>query len=274
MATEASPEDFSAGPSFYASAARPRALFDDQSESKVQRFCASMTKLCRGLQTFIFLGTLGALTALCALAVRTTALFGERVRDSFLTATPTLDDVASDVVPRNCSVCFHMPQTIGFQLLGWSAYTTMCVGCALIGVVFTWISPQSSGSGIPRMKSALSGIYIHRFLGAMTLVMKMLGMLMVRVSGLAVGQEVRCNSVSSASSSPSVHQSPLILSFSRSLSLSLLPLFPRMFCFVSLRRSSSLSLHSPLVLPTRLSSGSIRSRFVLHFVSNDAPPVL
>ena len=189
MATESSPDDFRQTPSLYDDKYRPRALFSDKSESRAERFCAGAAKLCRGLQTFIFLGTLGALTAVCALAVRTAALFGERVRDSLLTATPTLDVVTSDVVPWNCTVCFHLPQTFGYQFLGWSTYTVGCVAAASVGMLFTWISPQAMGSGIPRMKSALSGIYIHRFLGAMTLAMKLLGMLMVRISGLAVGQE-------------------------------------------------------------------------------------
>ncbi|KAL6061604.1 Anion/proton exchange transporter [Balamuthia mandrillaris] len=69
----------------------------------------------------------------------------------------------------------------------WLCYSlfflTIAVGCV------EYISPHSSGSGIPEMKSILSGIVLQRYLSIRTFVAKVLGLIAAFAGGLSIGKE-------------------------------------------------------------------------------------
>ncbi|GAM20131.1 hypothetical protein SAMD00019534_033060, partial [Acytostelium subglobosum LB1] len=68
-------------------------------------------------------------------------------------------------------------------------YVAYCTGLSFISVsCISFISPYAVGSGIPEMKSILSGINLSRVLGFKTLVSKLIGMVAATAAGLTIGR--------------------------------------------------------------------------------------
>ena len=61
--------------------------------------------------------------------------------------------------------------------------------CFLSAVTVILVSPYSTGSGIPEMKSILSGVHIPHYLSFSTLVAKILGLICAFAGGLSIGKE-------------------------------------------------------------------------------------
>eukprot|EP01095_Lingulamoeba_sp_RSL-Kostka_P014105 TRINITY_DN6035_c0_g1_i1.p1 TRINITY_DN6035_c0_g1~~TRINITY_DN6035_c0_g1_i1.p1 ORF type:complete len:712 (+),score=240.55 TRINITY_DN6035_c0_g1_i1:82-2217(+) len=73
------------------------------------------------------------------------------------------------------------------QYLLWILYSvTFCI-CASLTVIF--ISPNAAGSGIPEIKSLMSGIHVPEYLSASTFVAKVLGIICAFAGGLSIGKE-------------------------------------------------------------------------------------
>ena len=72
----------------------------------------------------------------------------------------------------------------------YAVYTTYSVTfCLISALVVVLVSPYSTGSGIPEMKSILSGVDIPYFLSGSTLVAKVLGLVCAFSGGLSIGKE-------------------------------------------------------------------------------------
>ncbi|EFA80346.1 chloride channel protein [Heterostelium album PN500] len=68
-------------------------------------------------------------------------------------------------------------------------YVTYCTVLSFISVsCISFISPYAVGSGIPEMKSILSGINLSRVLGWKTLLSKLIGMIAATAAGLTIGR--------------------------------------------------------------------------------------
>jgi len=63
------------------------------------------------------------------------------------------------------------------------------VFCVLSALVVVLVSPYSVGSGIPEMKSILSGINVPQYLSAETMVAKILSLVTAFAGGLSIGKE-------------------------------------------------------------------------------------
>lgn len=67
----------------------------------------------------------------------------------------------------------------------------------LLAIVFGFLSalfvitlaPYATGSGIPEVKTILSGYVIHGYLGKITLIVKTMGMILAVGAGLSLGKE-------------------------------------------------------------------------------------
>ena len=74
--------------------------------------------------------------------------------------------------------------------LGWLIFALTCLGLSSIAVIFVHcVGPLSVGSGIAEVKSILSGVMFHRFLGFRTLLGKVVGLILAESSGFSIGKE-------------------------------------------------------------------------------------
>ncbi|KAF2077625.1 hypothetical protein CYY_001088 [Polysphondylium violaceum] len=71
----------------------------------------------------------------------------------------------------------------GVVFVGYSVVLAAISACCI-----SFISPYAVGSGIPEMKSILSGINLSRVLGGKTLVSKIIGMVSATAAGLTIGR--------------------------------------------------------------------------------------
>jgi len=82
------------------------------------------------------------------------------------------------------------------------AITVWCVSAVLAALSCTYvcdmISPSALGSGIPQLKSILSGVDIHGYLLPKTLVAKILGLMLIQFAGFKMGLEgpiIHCSAI-------------------------------------------------------------------------------
>eukprot|EP00698_Gefionella_okellyi_P024064 TRINITY_DN8399_c0_g1_i1.p1 TRINITY_DN8399_c0_g1~~TRINITY_DN8399_c0_g1_i1.p1 ORF type:complete len:749 (-),score=147.33 TRINITY_DN8399_c0_g1_i1:91-2022(-) len=77
-----------------------------------------------------------------------------------------------------------------YYAVNFLIYTLFCIISAILAAACVqYISPHAAGSGIPEMKSILSGVVMHKFLSMRTLIAKVLTSIFAVVSGLSVGKE-------------------------------------------------------------------------------------
>jgi chloride channel 2 len=69
----------------------------------------------------------------------------------------------------------------------WIAFSLAMV--VLAGLVVQFVGPFSAGSGIPAMKSILSGVMLRHYLSFRTLLSKAVGIVCAYAAGLFVGKE-------------------------------------------------------------------------------------
>ena len=77
--------------------------------------------------------------------------------------------------------------------IGWLDYMlwigTSCAYAAAAAAVTRFLSPNAAGSGIPTVKSILSGMYMPKHLDLRTLLAKMGGLILSYGAGLSIGKE-------------------------------------------------------------------------------------
>lgn len=61
--------------------------------------------------------------------------------------------------------------------------------CALATLLVHFVAPYSAGSGIPAVKSILSGVMLEHYLSFRTLIVKVMGLICVYAAGMFVGKE-------------------------------------------------------------------------------------
>jgi len=127
-----------------------------------------------------FLFALGVITALTCVGLDITVYYlntGTLARVLNLTL-PSL------TIPQGRQYFFSQPifdDRIYLSFPLWILYTLVFIGLALF---FTHgISPTAAGSGIPEMKSILSGVTLNKYLSAETLFAKLLGLVTTQSSG-------------------------------------------------------------------------------------------
>lgn len=75
-------------------------------------------------------------------------------------------------------------------IIGYFCYVLWALCFSLLTAAFVrTFAPYACGSGIPEIKTILSGFIIHGYLGTMTLAVKSLGMMLTVASGLSLGKE-------------------------------------------------------------------------------------
>ena len=97
----------------------------------------------------------------------------------------------------NCSQWVTWPEAFGFQSSGAGSYVTQYFCYMAIAVLFAWLSaslvkmfaPYACGSGIPEIKTILSGFIIRGYLGKWTYLIKSIGVMLSVASGLSLGKE-------------------------------------------------------------------------------------
>ena len=100
----------------------------------------------------------------------------------------------------HCEQWKTWPQLLGLNKDGFFAtiisfymYTFMAVAFALLaGLLVKTFAPYACGSGIPEIKTILSGFIIRSYLGKWTLLIKSLCMILVVAAGLSLGKEGMC----------------------------------------------------------------------------------
>ncbi|EDO33333.1 predicted protein [Nematostella vectensis] len=79
---------------------------------------------------------------------------------------------------------------VGVYLMNYIIYVLTALGFAGLAVVLVrWIAPYACGSGIPEIKTILSGFIIHGYLGKLTLIVKSMSMMLAVAAGLSLGKE-------------------------------------------------------------------------------------
>eukprot|EP00011_Vannellida_sp_DIVA3-517-6-12_P004637 CAMPEP_0114610798 /NCGR_PEP_ID=MMETSP0168-20121206/3787_1 /TAXON_ID=95228 ORGANISM="Vannella sp., Strain DIVA3 517/6/12" /NCGR_SAMPLE_ID=MMETSP0168 /ASSEMBLY_ACC=CAM_ASM_000044 /LENGTH=881 /DNA_ID=CAMNT_0001821753 /DNA_START=49 /DNA_END=2691 /DNA_ORIENTATION=+ len=73
------------------------------------------------------------------------------------------------------------------KLCAWVAFCVFF--CSLSGILVRVVSPQAAGSGLPEMKSILSGVVLPRYLSFRTYIAKLTGLTCALVGGLSIGTE-------------------------------------------------------------------------------------
>ncbi len=97
-----------------------------------------------------------------------------------------VDDISSELMRLHCVFAGLAPGA-GAMYFFWVLYPMVLVGASV--AITRQISPNAVGSGIPEMKSILTGFSIPVFLTARTLVAKFIGMILALGSGLSIGTE-------------------------------------------------------------------------------------
>ncbi|KAK3737007.1 hypothetical protein QZH41_018406 [Actinostola sp. cb2023] len=78
----------------------------------------------------------------------------------------------------------------GVYIMNYIIYVLTALGFACLAVVLVrWIAPYACGSGIPEIKTILSGFIIRGYLGKMTLIVKSMSMMLAVAAGLSLGKE-------------------------------------------------------------------------------------
>ena len=76
--------------------------------------------------------------------------------------------------------------------VGFFGYTTFLIACVLAAATITRsVAPKAAGSGIPEMKSFISGFFVPGFLERRTAVAKTAGLVLAQGGGLNIGNEGR-----------------------------------------------------------------------------------
>ncbi|XP_047040475.1 H(+)/Cl(-) exchange transporter 5 isoform X1 [Helicoverpa armigera] len=97
----------------------------------------------------------------------------------------------------NCSQWLTWPQVLGGQREGPGAYIISYLFYIVWALIFAALSaslvrmfaPYACGSGIPEIKTILSGFIIRGYLGKWTLIIKVVGLILSVSSGLSLGKE-------------------------------------------------------------------------------------
>uniref|UniRef100_A0A2H1VYK4 Chloride channel protein n=1 Tax=Spodoptera frugiperda TaxID=7108 RepID=A0A2H1VYK4_SPOFR len=97
----------------------------------------------------------------------------------------------------NCSQWLTWPEVLGGQRQGPGAYIISYLFYIVWALVFAALSaslvrmfaPYACGSGIPEIKTILSGFIIRGYLGKWTLIIKVVGLILSVSSGLSLGKE-------------------------------------------------------------------------------------
>ena len=73
----------------------------------------------------------------------------------------------------------HWRETLLGGPEGWVWFSLVCAACTAASTALVHVvARQAAGSGIPEMKSVLTGILFHRFLGFRTFVTKFFGLIL------------------------------------------------------------------------------------------------
>lgn len=97
----------------------------------------------------------------------------------------------------NCSQWYNWSQLITESKYGFAAYVTSYFFYIIWAILFASMAallvknfaPYACGSGIPEIKTILSGFIIRGYLGKWTLIIKSVGIMLSVSSGLSLGKE-------------------------------------------------------------------------------------
>ena len=134
-----------------------------------QRFVSSAIQFCEGQRSWIFLMMLGDKTSLFAWMI-------DEVSDLLQQARGQLANIISKA-----------DGGWWYSYLFFVAWATIMASIA--AATTSELHPQAAGSGIPQLKSLMSGYRMHCFLGLRMLVAKALGVVLALGSGLLIGKE-------------------------------------------------------------------------------------
>ena len=139
----------------------PRELrFNEESH---KQYVPAFPTGCRGLfqlmESPLLLITIGIFSSCCVLAVDYFITLGERFR-------------------------YDLAQISFIYLILYSVIMA-CLAAAVVSI----ISPQASGSGLPEMKVAISGVIMKKYLSFRCFSAKILGLILASASGLSIGKE-------------------------------------------------------------------------------------
>ena len=97
---------------------------------------------------------------------------------------------------RTCSGWVDWPRAFGAEsdsatfVAGYFSYAAWALLFTTIATMFPRVfAPYASGSGVPEVKTILSGFIMHGFLGIWTLLIKAVALVLAVASGLALGKE-------------------------------------------------------------------------------------
>jgi H+/Cl- antiporter ClcA len=143
------------------------------------------------IQTFSLIIFIGMFGSLWAVGLDYIIDILNHIRES-ISCVPGNDN--NNCLSETCPcVSVGVNQTIsdpGDDVGYWFAYFAWSAMLLISGfLVSNLVSLTAVGSGIPRMKSVLSGTHIHHFLSLRTLLAKSVGLLLVFSSGLPIGRE-------------------------------------------------------------------------------------
>ena len=148
------------------------------------------------LQTFsliIFIGMLGSLWAV-GLDYAMDSLNHVRESISCIGGMTTITKIDQNCLDHKCA-CIQVDDNTTISSPStdaglWSMYFLWSCSLLLCGfLISNLVSLTVVGSGIPRMKSVLSGTHIHHFLSLRTLLAKSVGLILCFSSGLPIGRE-------------------------------------------------------------------------------------
>ncbi|KAM9998482.1 hypothetical protein ACTFIY_008150 [Dictyostelium cf. discoideum] len=136
------------------------------------------------ISTLLFIPTLGILIALMGILCDFLLMELGTLRD-FVTSRHNSHVIPTDgtTAAPNSSIADKYDLIEGIVFVGYSVFFALISVCCI-----SFISPYAVGSGIPEMKSIMSGINLSRVLGFKTLVSKIVGMVCASAAGLTIGR--------------------------------------------------------------------------------------
>ncbi|KAK5580257.1 hypothetical protein RB653_000272 [Dictyostelium firmibasis] len=135
------------------------------------------------ISTLLFIPILGILVALMGIFCDFLLMELGSLRD-FVTSRHNSNVVPTDGTNSSTNTMADKYDLIeGIVFVGYSVFFALISVCCI-----SFISPYAVGSGIPEMKSIMSGINLSRVLGFKTLVSKIVGMVSASAAGLTIGR--------------------------------------------------------------------------------------
>lgn len=153
---------------------------EEEKKSKIDK---ALKKSPDGFQLTIYFVVLGAIMAALAVGMDIAIQNLHEGRHHF--------EVFWIYILTDCIARFLFSELISSGIaVNWALWTLFILVLVIVGVVFTqFVGPSAIGSGIPQIKTILTGAHLKGLLDKRTFISKVVGLTLLLGSGMIVGKE-------------------------------------------------------------------------------------